>query len=540
MNFYDWLKKRMLKWLGLEHLSEDPNSIRLTFVNGDDRVWRQRVQEYGVWYSGDSDKLSEYYLGGMAGGIFASNFVANRSKPQYFWGITTKSNERVKKTHSGLPRAMVDTLVNIIDTPTVSVDNDTIGIGGLLNAILRYNNFNATLTQEARAMTLVEGWGAWKPNINKSFSRYVTLQYYKATDCEFIYKDNILIGIVYKDYYDDGQGRHYLLCETRYTDGYNSYIKYELFKQDGENVTPCEMSELPALGELHDLKIDNYPYILGVPNIYFYDQFHKGYGRSIYAGKLDIFDDLDQCLSQASNTTRLSTPVEYMNAEFLRRGPNGQEAMPDIYCRRYIMLEGEMDANGAGKNEAVKVTQPDLNIDAFAREYNELKAIACSGILSVTTMGDISTRVANANSEREREKVTIMTRYNIITKESESLRQLFKIMLDMQHYMDTGSIEDYNFKINIKYNEFANPTFENQLRVLGNAWSMGQLSTEQYIKLLWKDRLSAEQMRVEAERLEAYREGGNNNNGFNAYNINERAESEAGETDGISDNPNNQ
>jgi len=501
MRISEWIKKKVLSFLGLEHLSENPNDIRLEFLMGDDDyVWRERVNEYLIWYSGQADELYNYYTGAKMSGVFARSPIYNRPKRDYFWSITTNLNEKVKKTHSGVPRSIVDTLINVIGEPiNLMEDNEKEKV---LDKILDNINFKSLMSQEQMAMTCVEGWGAYKINFNKDFSDYPTVQFYEANDCEFIYKDNVLIGIIYKDYYKDKNDHEYLLCETRHRDTKNSYIDYELFRMNGEDIKKCELSEVPELAHLENLVIENFPHILGVPSIFYYDQFHKGYGRSIYAGKLDIFDDLDQCLSQASTTVKYSTPVEYLNAEFLQRGPNGQEALPNVYCRRYIMLEGEMDADGKGNAQAVTVTQPNLNIEQFSKEYSELLKSACNGILSVTTLGIMDEKQPNANAQREREKVTIMTRNNIIAKQSHILSELYNLLLCVYEFMQKGKITRDDYGVVVKFQEFALPSFENELQILGGAWSAGQLSTEQYVGMLWKNLMSPEEMQQEIEALE--------------------------------------
>ena len=53
----------------------------------------------------------------------------------------------------------------------------------------------------------------------------------------------------------------------------------------------------------------------------------------------------------------------------------------------------------------------------------------------------------------------------------------------------TNQIEKKEYEIEIKYNEFANPSFENELQILGPAWVQGEISTKQYVDLLWGDKL---------------------------------------------------
>ena len=76
------------------------------------------------------------------------------------------------------------------------------------------------------------------------------------------------------------------------------------------------------------------------------------------------------------------------------------------------------------------------------------------------------------------------------------------MLLMAQDYIDTGDFKDSEYDISIKYDEFANPSWESQLQVLGSAWSSGQLSTERYVNLLWGGKLSDDEMLKEIEWLD--------------------------------------
>ena len=79
----------------------------------------------------------------------------------------------------------------------------------------------------------------------------------------------------------------------------------------------------------------------------------------------------------------------------------------------------------------------------------------------------------------------------------------------LTQFINTQEIDLKEYDINIKYNEFANPSFENQLRVLGSAWSNGELSTEKYVELLWTDKISDEDKQKEIEWLEENKKADN-------------------------------
>jgi hypothetical protein len=56
-----------------------------------------------------------------------------------------------------------------------------------------------------------------------------------------------------------------------------------------------------------------------------------------------------------------------------------------------------------------------------------------------------------------------------------------------------------------KFEEFANPSFESEITILGPAWNSGQISTERFVTMLWGSKLSEEEMRKEIEWLDTHR-----------------------------------
>ena len=79
------------------------------------------------------------------------------------------------------------------------------------------------------------------------------------------------------------------------------------------------MYKRQELSKLETIFIPGYMKILGVPTRIFHDPSDVNYGRSILAGKIDLFDDLDQALSQASQTVKVSTPVSYTHLDVYKR-----------------------------------------------------------------------------------------------------------------------------------------------------------------------------------------------------------------------------
>lgn len=494
MTIKQWIKNKIMKFLGLEKLQESPNDDRLTYVSNEDEIKLTQIRENKIWYIGNGDELLNFYTEKEAMG-FNSNPIYNRNKRHYFWSLSSQECD-IKRIHSGIPKAIVETLSNAIGYPDIKAES--------WSEIEKENDFRNKLTQQARPLTMAEGFGGWKVNFNKDLSPYPLWEYYEAENVEYIYKCGVFVGMIFKSYYKDNKDKDYVLLETRYRAKGNSYIEYNLFRlKKGNEIEQANLDDIPELADIprEAIVIEGLNKVLAVPSRYFYDPQNSKYGASIYAGKIDLFDMLDEIWSQASQTARVSTPVEYYDPDVLERGPNGEIGMPHVYNRQYVRKSGVPDGEG-NSNQDIVTTQPELNFDKYGGLARDVLDYIFIGKISPATMGIDVAKKDNAEAQREKEKITLMTRNNIIENETNMLREIITLSLYMKEYMDLGNITLQDYDIEIKYNEFANPAFENEIAVLGQAWSQGQLSTEKYVDLLWNDKLSDEEKAKEIAWLD--------------------------------------
>ena len=505
MQIKEYLRRKLLGFLGLAKTDGQSTEQRLTFINDAERLVRSRIVEYNVWYGGDGDELLNFYTHEQ---MLSYNYEPwySRNKRNYFWSISSTEQD-IKRTHSGQPRNIADTIVSITKFPTISC-TDGENQKKLLAKILKECKLKTTYRDEQLPLTLVEGWGCYKINWNLDVSDYPYAEYYRADNIDFIYKSNRIIGIVFKDYYTDGENKKYLLTETRVLkydrEAMCRYLEItkELFKVSGDELVPLEdFSAVPELaGCDKSYRIDNISCLLAEPCILYKDTSGTGaYGRSIFTGKIDLFDDLDQCLSQNSNAIRRSTVTEYYNSDYLERDEEtGMPKQPKAYDRKYVIYKGQTDANGASNSkDPVQVTQPNINFTQYTDNAIQILVQICNGILSPATLGIDIAKKDNAEAQREKEKVTIFTRNTIIDGETEILRSLCEQLLIAYQLMHTGKATVQEYSISIKFSEFADDSYENKLKVLGQAFDAENISEKMYMEKLYGDTLSEEEFEEE-------------------------------------------
>lgn len=532
MTILEWLRARVRNVAGSVVKTKRPDDERMTFINDNEAMGRMKLKEYDVWYDGDGDELLNFYTRQNYIGFNYEPFYA-RNKKNYFWAISS-TEAQIKRTHSGQPRNIVDTLVNIMPFPLVSCSE-----ADKLKTVITESGLEQVYKDEQLPLTLVEGWGCWKINWDKDISDYPSVEYVSAENVDFIYKNGKVIGIVFKNYYTSEKKR-YVLMETRSiewkpkdeslararTHAYNIYngggegervlvITNELFELPANTATddntPLKKVELGTVSALADveerIEIGPFDKLFAVPCILLGNTSKQwGYGRSIFTGKVDLFDDLDQALSQSSNAVRLSTPIEYIDEEYLDRDKNGLPKKPQSYDRKYVMMKGQRNGDGTTTGQPVQVTQPSVDFSRYSDHAIQILLQILNGILSPATLGIDIAKKDNAAAQREKEKVTIFTRNALISGEERILRSLMEQLLMAKEFMDTGAVSTHSYDISVKFNEFADDSFENKLEALGKAYDMEEISTDMYLNKLYGDTLSDKEKAAEKEFLEKARQ----------------------------------
>ena len=510
MTLSEWLRTKILKFLKIEQLSENPNSQRLTYINDDDEIYQTEIQTMKIWYIGNSSELLNWYTGEMAFGYF-KNPLYNRNNRNFFWGLSA-GECNIKRIHSGIPKAIIDTFVAAIGYPDMHIDDskaistDKIDelkeLNDKLQDILTKNDFKKIYTQEQMPLTLVMGDGAFKPIIDASFADYPIWQYYSGDNVEPYEKYGRVVGLVFKDYYTY-EGKNYIKLETRRVGKEGSIIEHELFRLGKNNqLIRCDLDTIPELSELQTLTIPGLKRILAVPCKFFTHPIYKNRGWSFFAGKEDLFDFLDEIVSQLSQTNRVSTPVEYYNVDILERTKDGKPILPKRYNRQFVAKESIPNGDGINTNKDIETTQPQLNYSQYIEAFHAVLDMILTGKLSPATMGIDVAKKDNADAQREKEKITQMVGNNIMSSEEEILKDVCQLSLMLQEYLDSGRITIQDYDVVVKFQDIATPSFNQNLQVLGAARQGGNISNELYIDLLWGDTLTEEQKQEEIKRLE--------------------------------------
>ena len=147
MTLKDWIRNKIINFLGIEKLSSNPKSERLTFISDDDALKKEEIKANRIWFVGNGDELLNYYTEKDVKG-FNDNPIYNRNKRNYFWSLSAQECG-IKRVHSGIPHAIVETISNIIGMPSIKTENQDVW-----DKIAEENDFENKLTQQARPLTM--------------------------------------------------------------------------------------------------------------------------------------------------------------------------------------------------------------------------------------------------------------------------------------------------------------------------------------------------------------------------------------------------
>ncbi len=421
---------------------------------------------------------------------------------------------------------MINTLINVLGKPEITVSQNEVVEGNLketesvaendrIKEIIEDNDFYTILNQDQVPYTMVIGDGAYFVNIDPNLTDKPIIEFIDGRNVEFERKANRITAITARKYYLH-ENKAYMLTDRRSTslvkdkDGKNKRIatvEYNLYElkdlTSKEVLKPVEFKTIPELKDLENLEFIYIDTILAVPCVYRYDK-EVERGESFFRGKLDLFDDLDQSKSQKSNITRKSTPIDYVPEELMDFDKDGKPKKLNRYDRSYIVLPASKNAVGQNMDK-IETTQPTLNFGEYSNQELEIVGDILSGLMSPATLGIDLARKDNATAQREKEKVTLVTRDYLVDIQGQILKKLFNIVLKLQDYITNPNEKPGDYEVTVNYPDYANPSFENKLAYLVPAFSSGAMSAENFVNELWGDALSKDDKEKEVAIIEKYK-----------------------------------
>jgi hypothetical protein len=430
-----------------------------------------------IWYSADGNKIEQMY-----------QQIGEYADKQKFWASRCSQGMEMRKIHTGLPALIVRVLNSIIVSGMDKFEFGDRRQEELWKEIEKDNKFRKKFEKSLKE-TLFIGDGAYKISIDTDVSQYPILEWYPGDRIEIIRNRDRLKEVVFKKEYS--QGRQKYLLEEHY--GYG-YIYSKLYK--GETEVPLEVLEDTA--GLKPVTFDK-TVILAVPLQIYESTQYEGRGGSIYDGKLDAFDAFDEAWSQWMDALRAGRAKTYIPDCLVPHDPaTGRIIKPNPFDNRYFAADGDMRE---GQKNVVVTDQPSIPHDSYLASYCTALDLCLQGIISPSTLGIDVKKLDNAEAQREKEKTTLYTRNAIIEALQETLPDLISAAVNAYHILHNETVE--TVEVNIKFKEYANPSFESQVETVGKARTQGIMSIERSVEELYGDSMDQHCKDEEVARLKA-------------------------------------
>lgn len=431
-----------------------------------------------IWYWGNGNKLEQMYQ--------QSPEYADKTK---FWASKSSPGMEMRKIHTGLPGLIVRILSGIVmsDMNDFEFTSDT--QKSLWGEIGKQNEFRKKLDKCLKE-TLYIGDGAYKVTVNTKVSQYPLLEWYPGDRIEIIRKYGRIHEIIFKTPYQSGY-EQYVLHE-RY--GYG-YVESRLYK--GETEVPLNI--LAETKEIQPVIIFDDSVILAAALQIYESAEYEGRGGSIYDGKLDSFDALDEAWSQWMDALRAGRARTYIPECLVPHDPaTGKLIKPNPFDNRYFAADGDMSESADNK---VQTEQPIIPHESYLASYCTALDLCLQGIISPSTLGIDVKKLDNAEAQREKEKATLYTRNAIIEALQETLPNVVSACINAYHILHSEAVEEVD--VNIPFGEYANPSFESQVETIGKARTQGIMSIERVVEELYGDSLDEHCKQEEIARLKA-------------------------------------
>lgn len=429
-----------------------------------------------LWYRGDSAELEQYF----------KKTARQDVEKARFWAATASGS--VRKMHSGIVSTVIDRYKDIV---LADMDSITFGEGSLETEELWKKIYNkADLNRvfgEGITGVLSSGDGAFKITADEC-SPYPIVEFYDAENVDYVYRHSQLVEIKFYTSYKDGNKE--LRLEETYGHG---YIRYKLYDEAGKETS---LKRLPETAHLNDIGIEG-DLFLAVPLKILSSTKYKNRGKALFDSKTDVLDGLDEVISQWMDAIRMGRIKRYIPENLIPRDPDTGELLPaNPFDNDFIAIGDNMAEKS---NQQVEVSQPQISYEAYVSSYASFLDMVLQGIMSPSTLGIDLKKTDNAESQREKEKVTLHVRNKIVDALNETIPELARVIMQCYDLMCGRAPGEYD--PSVKFGEYASPDFGTTVDTVGKARQYGVMSIETSVDQLYGDTWTKEEKESEIDRL---------------------------------------
>ncbi|WP_300386262.1 capsid protein, partial [Clostridium sp.] len=283
--------------------------------------------------------------------------------------------------------------------------------------------------------------------------------------------------------------KEYTLYEN-YGTGYVNYI----LEDERGNQVPLDILE--ETRELQDVTFQG-DFMMALPLMFFKSVKFEGRGKSLFDSKSDNFDALDAVVSQWLDAIRDGRVQKYIPEDLIPSNPNtGALLKPNSFDNKFIKIGTSLAENSTNQ---IDMKQADINYLAYAESYANCLDMCLQGIISPSTLGIDLKKTDNAEAQREKEKTTLYTRNKLVDILTEVIPHLVDIILKTNDVLNKKTPGEY--EVTISFGEYASPSFDAVVEIIGKAKSYGIMSIEKVVDELYGDTMTDEEKAIEIQLI---------------------------------------
>lgn len=469
--FKSMLQKAAIKFLNVQPAMQNSITIQEAYT------YETNLIRNKLWYRGEAYELEQFF----------KNISSDPVNKARFWSAVPSKDLMIRKIHSGLPAMMAERLSDIVVTDIDGIEVTGEENNNIWEEISKDNKFYDNLG-DVITKVLVAGDGAFKLSIDTDVSKYPIIEFFEGDRVEYIMNRGRLKEVKFNSCYSK-KDKKYKLVET-YGKG---YVKYKLY-DERDNEVPLNLLE--ETQDLLDVSF-NGDFIMAVPLMFFKSTKFEGRGKSIFDSKSDVFDALDEVISQWIDAVRDGRVQKYIPEDLVPRDPKSGEILkPNPFDNKFIAVGTSLAENATNQ---IDMKQADINYLAYLESYANCLDMCLQGIISPSTLGIDLKKTDNAEAQREKEKTTLYTRNKLVDVLTEVIPRLVEITLKTYDILNNKTPGEY--EVSISFGEYASPSFDTVVEIVGKARNYGIMSIEKAIDELYGDTMTDEEKAIEIQRI---------------------------------------
>lgn len=401
-----------------------------------------------------------------------------------FWGNVSNKD---RKIHIPIPSSIIDYYSNTItaDINDISIKDEK--INEIYFEIAKDNNLLKVIEQALKNVLIV-GDGAFKVSYDTAISKYPIVEFIPGDFVDYKYNRGRLQEVIF--YTDIKENKkNYRLAEIY---GYG-YINYELFDEYGNRLS-LDVTEQTS--NIQNITFDK-SVIMAVPFKIFESVMFANRGKGLLSDKIEIIDSLDEVASEWLSAVRKGRVTKYIPESLIPRNP--ETGSLDTYNfdfkTEFVKVAGSMEE---GKDQ-IQIVQPTIDYQAFNNSYKAYLDMLLQGVISPATLGIDLAVNSTAESQREKEKITIQTRSKITAELTEVLKILVNTLLNVYNIANDTKINEY--EVSVSFGEYASTDFASVIDAISKAHQAGVMSIEQAVDELYGNTLTEQEKADEVQRI---------------------------------------